>query len=86
MAYAIVRPAIFEKDLISHTGGNAILRERVERRIAKLGDNPEHHGYHAGGKIRCNWVAGVGDFAIIYELHERSQTVRLLRFVSLENL
>lgn len=59
---------------------------RVERRIKKLEENPKHHGYHAGGLIRCNWVAGVGDRAIIYEVDENAKTVTLLRLLSLDEL
>lgn len=59
---------------------------RVERRIKKLAENPKHHGYHAGGLIRCNWVAGVRDWAIIYEIDEMTETVTLLRFLNLDEL
>ena len=56
------------------------------RRTIKLEENPKHHGYHAGGLIRCNWVAGVGNSAIIYEVSDDDQVVTLLRFVSLDDV
>lgn len=58
----------------------------MKRRISKIGSNPKHHGYHAGEAIRCNWVAGVGDWAIIYEIDDARSQVILLRFLSLDDV
>ena len=74
------------RDLSRAVGVDAIFDLRVERRIQKLTENPKHHGYHAGGLIRCNWVSGVGNWAIIFEIEESVQTVTLLRFLSLDAL
>jgi len=84
--YRLIRKKAFEHDLSKVAGKDAILDMRVERRIQKLTEHPKHHGYHAGGLIRCNWVAGVGDWAIIYEIEEAKQTVTLLRFLNLDQL
>ncbi len=80
--YKVVRTELFDGDVASLVK-DPIQRARVLRRVEKLGDNPAHHGYHAGGLLRCNWVAGVGDWAIIYELDEPGKSVRLLRLVEL---
>jgi len=48
-----------------------------------LRENPKHHSYHAGGQIRCAWVAGVGDWAVIFDLDEENEIVILLRFIDL---
>ena len=85
-AYRIVRKQAFDKDVAKATGRDPIFAERVEKRIAKLGERPKHHGYHAGGRIRCNWVAGIGDWAIIYQVDDTGGRVTFLRFVSLDNL
>ena len=85
-AYRLIRKKAFDHDLSRAAGRDAILDMRVERRIQKLADLPKHHGYHAGGLIRCNWVAGVGDWAIIYEIVEAAHTVTLLRFLNLDKL
>ena len=70
---------IFQKDLDEVVRRDSVLAERVKRRIEKLGVNPKHHGYHAGGAIRYNWVAGVGDWAIVYEVDDSNSAVLLLR-------
>ena len=80
------RKRAFRNDLATATGRDASLIDRVERRVVKPGDNPKHHGYHAGGRIRCNWVAGVGNWAIIYEIDEIEKTATLLRFVNLDDI
>jgi len=85
-AYRLIRKKVFERDISRAVGRDAVFDMRVERRIKKLVENPKHHGYHAGGLIRCNWVAGVGDRAIIYEIDETDETVTLLRFLSLDEL
>ncbi len=85
-AYRIRRTNLFDGDMTKATGRDPLFAERVRRRVLKLGENPKHHGYHAGGRIRCNWVAGVGNWAIIYEVDDTNRTVNLLRFVSLEDL
>jgi len=84
--YRLIRKKAFVRDLSRATGKDAIFDQRVERRIHKLTENPKHHGYHAGGLIRCNWVAGVGDWAIIYEIDDADQSVTLLRFLSLDQV
>ncbi len=48
-------------------------------------DNPDHHGRHAGGLIRCKWKAGVVQWVIVFELNESQKTVNLLRFLPLED-
>lgn len=80
--YKVVRSRLFDDDAASLVK-DPIQRARVLRRVKKLGDNPAHHGCHAGGLIRCNWVAGVGDWAIIYEVDKQGKTVRLLRLAEL---
>lgn len=85
-AYRMIPTKAFERDRSKASGKDAVFDERVERRIKKLKDNPKHHGYHAGELIRCNWVAGVGDWAIIYAVDENAKTVTLLRFVNLDEL
>ena len=85
-AYHLIRKKAFEHDLSRAAGKDAIFDMRVERRIRKLAEHPKHHGYHAGGLIRCNWVAGVGDWAIIYEIEEAAHTVTLMRFLNLDQL
>jgi len=85
-AYRLIRKKVFGRDLSRAVRRDAIFDLRVERRIQKLTENPKHHGYHARGLIKCNWVAGVGDWAIIYEIEEAAQTVTLLRFLSLDEL
>lgn len=75
-AYRIIPTKAFERDRSKASGKDADFDERVERRIRKLKDNPKHHGYHAGGLIRCNWVAGVGDWAIIYEVDRHAPALR----------
>lgn len=85
-AYRLIRKKTFEQDLSRAAGKDAVFDERVERRIQKLAERPKHHGYHAGGLIRCNWVAGVGDWEIIYDIEEAAHTVTLLRFLNLDQL
>ena len=85
-AYRLIWKKAFDHDLSRATGRDVIFYMRVERRIHKLADLPKHHGYHAGGLIRCNWAAGVGDWAIIYEIVEAAHTVTLLRFLNLDEL
>ena len=85
-AYRLMRKTAFGRDLSRAAGKDAVFDMRVERRIKKLVENPKHHGYHAGGLIRCNWVAGVGDWAIIDEIADAAETVTLLRFLSLDEL
>ena len=84
--YRIDRKRLFEKDLDRVARRDPVLADRVNRRIAKLAANPKHHGYHAGGAIRCNWVAGVGDWAIVYEVRDSERVVILLRFLSLDEV
>lgn len=84
--YRIRRKRIFEKDIDKVVRRDSVLAERVNRRITKLTANPKHHGYHAGGAIRCNWVAGVGDWAIVYEIDDSDRVVVLLRFLSLDDV
>ncbi len=84
--YRIRRTGLFDGDVAKATARDPIFAQRVRRRVTKLGENPKHHGYHAGGRLRCNWVAGVGNWAIIYEAGDADRTVTLLRFVSLEDL
>lgn len=85
-AYRIIRKKAFEHDLSRAAGKDPIFDVRVERRIQKLAEHPKHHGYHAGGLIRCTWVAGVGDWAIIFEIEDGAHTVTLLRFLNLDQL
>jgi len=85
-AYRVVQRKSFTQDVARATSADSVFQERVERRVAKLGENPKHHGYHAGGLIRCNWVAGVGNWAAIYEVSDLDRTVVLLRFLSLDEL
>jgi mRNA-degrading endonuclease RelE of RelBE toxin-antitoxin system len=85
-AYTLVQKKSFTQDVARATGADPIFRERIKRRVAKLAENPKHHGYHAGGLIRCNWVAGVGNWAIIYEVNDLGETVVLLRFLSLDEI
>lgn len=80
--YKLVRSKLFDHDVASLVK-DPVQRARVLRRVEKLGASPTHHGYHAGGLLRCNWVAGVGDWAILYEVDEHGKTVRLLRLVEL---
>ncbi len=84
--YRAISTKAFERDQSKASGKDSVFDERVKRRIGKLKENLKHHGYHAGGLIRCNWVAGVGDWAIIYEIDENAKTVTLLRFVNLDAL
>ncbi len=84
--YGESRKPSFERDLTTSTVGDPVLRNRAERRIRKLLDNPKHHGYHAGGRIRCAWVAGVGDWAIIFDLDEEKRVVTMLRIIDLNDL
>ena len=84
--YRIKPKKIFERDLDKVVRRDSVLAERVNRRISKLAANPKHHGYHAGGAIRCNWVAGVGDWAIVYEIDDSNRIVVLLRFLSLDDV
>jgi len=84
--YRIRTKRIFEKDLDKVLRRDSVLAERVNRRITKLTANPKHHGFHAGGAIRCNWVAGVGDWAIVYEIDDSDRVVVLLRFLSLDDV
>lgn len=84
--YRIRRKRIFEKDIDKVVRRDSVLAERVNRRMIKLTANPKHHGYHAGGAIRCNWVAGVGDWAIVYEIDDSDRVVVLLRFLSLDDV
>ena len=85
-AYALVQKKSFTQDVARATGADSVFLERVKRRVAKLAENPKHHGYHAGGLIRCNWVAGVGSWAIIYEVRDFNRTVVVLRFLSLDDI
>jgi len=85
-AYRLVQKRSFTQDVARAIGADPVFRERVERRVAKLAENPKHHGYHAGGLIRCNWVAGVGNWAMIYEVNDFGGTVVLLRFLSLDEI
>ncbi len=85
-AYKLVQRMSFKRDIARATDADPAFRDRVQRMIAKLAENPKHHGYHAGGLIRCNWVAGVGNWAAIYEVSDLDRTVVLLRFLSLEEL
>jgi len=85
-AYRLVRRTSYAQDVAKAISADPVFRERVERRVAKLAENPKHHGYHAGGLIRCNWVAGVGNWAIVYEVSDFDRTVVLLRFLSLDEL
>jgi len=84
--YPTVRKKKFSEDLALRTARDVVLRHRVELRIEKLGSNPKHHGYHAGDSLRCNWVAGVGDWAIVYEIDEVNLVVILLRFLPLDDV
>ncbi len=84
--YATRRKRLFDEDLEKAARGSAVFLERVERRIVKIRKSPQHHGYHAGGVVRCSWIAGVGDWAIIYEINEESQTLIFLRFLSLDDV
>ena len=84
--YRIKTKELFEDDLEKVVRRDSVLAERVNRRKAKLAVNPKHHGYHAGAAIRCNWVAGVGDWAIVYEIDESNKIVTLLRFLSLDDV
>lgn len=84
--YRIRRKTAFEEDIRAAVHRDPIFAERVGRRIAKLAANPKHHGYHAGGVIRCNWVAGVGNWAIVYEIDDSDEIVTLLRFLSLDDV
>ena len=81
-SFRIDRSKQFDSDVATLVK-DPVQRSRVLRRVKKLGANPAHHGYHAGDLLRCNWVAGVGDWAIIYEIHEQERSVRLLRLVEL---
>jgi len=85
-AYRLVQKKSFTQDVARAIGADPIFRERVERRVAKLAENPKHHGYHAGGLIRCNWVAGIGNWAMIYEVNDIEETVVLLRLLSLDDI
>ena len=76
----------FERDFDLGTRRNPAFAERVNRRIAKLAENPRHHGYHAGGLLRCHWIAGVGDRVIVYDIQERNRRVVLLRILSLNEV
>ncbi len=84
--YRIKTKKLFETDLEKVARRDSVLAQRVNRRIAKLAANPKHHGYHAGGAIRCNWVAGVGDWALVYEVNDTEREVILLRFLSLDEV
>ncbi len=84
--YRIKTKKLFETDLEKVARRDSVLAQRVNRRIAKLAANPKHHGYHAGGTIRCNWVAGVGDWALVYEVNDTEREVILLRFLSLDEV
>ncbi len=84
--YRIKTKKLFEKDLEKVASRDSVLAERVNRRMAKLAANPKHHGYHAGGAIRCNWVAGVGGWALVYEVNDAQREVILLRFLSLDEV
>ena len=84
--YRIKTQKLFEQDLDKVVRRDSILAERVDRRRDKLTDTPKHHGYHAGGAIRCKWVAGVGDWAIVYEIDDSNKIVTLLRFLSLDDV
>ncbi|HEY4705005.1 MAG TPA: hypothetical protein VII27_04640 [Thermoplasmata archaeon] len=70
----------------SAASGDAIFSGRIQRRVQKVLENPRHHGYHAGGRIRCTWVAGVGNWAVLYDIDETNRAVVLLRFVSLDDV
>ncbi len=74
----------FDKDC-QRGPGEKVFSERLSRRIKNLEDNPDHHGRHAGGLIRCKWKAGVGQWVIVFELNESQKTVNLLRFLPLED-
>ena len=76
----------FDQDFGDAVGVDPRLLERVGRRLRKILENPKHHGYHAGGRLRCHWVAGVGNWAIIYDVDEQRLEVTPLRFVSLDDL
>lgn len=84
--YSISRKKVFERDFARVTRGDAAFELRVERRIAKLSEDPKHHGYHAGGLLRCNWVAGVGNWAMVYEINDTHKIVTLLRLLSLDEI
>ncbi len=84
--YAIGRTRAFREDIERAVRGEPTFRNRVERRIRKIGEHPKHHGYHAGARIRCSWVAGVGDWAIVYDVDEARGTVILLRFLRLDDI
>jgi len=84
--YRIKTKKLFEKDLERVARRDSVLAERVNRRRAKLAVNPKHHVYHAGGAIRCNWVAGVGDWALVYEVIDAEREVILLRLLSLDEV
>ena len=84
--YRIRSKKLFERDLREVVRRDSALAERVNRRIAKLVANPKHHGYHAGGVIVCNWVAGIGDWAVVYEIDDTNKVVVLLRFLSLDEV
>ncbi|MBX8637870.1 MAG: hypothetical protein JRN68_11195 [Nitrososphaerota archaeon] len=75
----------FKEDLKAFTKDRIFL-ERVRRRIFKVLENPEHHGVHAGGKIRCRWLAGVGNFYIVYSIHKESSIVCFLRFLDIDDV
>lgn len=81
-AYNVVHSKQFDSDLATLVK-DSVQRSRVLRRVTKLGTSPAHHGYHASDLLRCNWIAGVGDWAIVYEIHEPEKLVHLLRLVEL---
>src|SRR3990172_1544015 len=51
-AYCVRRTDLFDEDVTEATGRNPLFAERVRWRLTKLGENPKHHGYHAGGDPR----------------------------------
>jgi len=84
--YGIEGTRAFRTDFERTIRGEPVFGNRGGRRIQKLGEHPRHHGYHAGAGIRCNWVAGVGDWAIGYTIDEARSTVVLLRFLRLDDI
>ncbi len=82
--YRVIATDQFDRDC-SRGPGDKVFAERLRRRVKKLGDNPAHHGNHAGGLIRCKWKAGIGRWIIVYDLNESQKTVTLLRFLPLED-
>jgi mRNA-degrading endonuclease RelE of RelBE toxin-antitoxin system len=69
-------------DIRDNLPDDPVWRQRLERREAKVRENPEHHGLHLSRENHCNWAAGVGRFFIIYNIDKTSsaEVITLLAF------